>query len=171
VSGLDRLNALPAEAAERELLACCGAREWARRMAAARPFADEAALLARAEDVWWALDQADWREAFRAHPPIGGRKAEAETSRSERERGWSSAEQAGMRSADQATRAALAEGNRVYQERFGFVYLVCATGKSAEEMLALLRARLENPPGEEIRVAAAEQAKITALRLRRLVGA
>jgi OHCU decarboxylase len=171
VSGLARLNALPAEEAERELLTCCGSRGWARRMAEARPFADEAALLARAEEVWWALDEADWREAFRAHPRIGERRAEAEESRSERERAWSSAEQAGMRSADLATRAALAEGNRVYQQRFGFVFLVCATGKSAEEMLALLRARLENSPGEEIRAAAAEQAKITVLRLRKLVEA
>lgn len=169
MSGLERLNALPAAAAERELLTCCGSREWARRMAAARPFADLPALLARAEEVWRSLDEREWREAFRAHPRIGERRAEAEESRTERERGWSAAEQSGMGSADDATRAALADGNRAYEARFGDVYLVCATGRTAEEMLEMLRRRLENDPAEEIRVAAAEQAKITALRLRRLV--
>jgi OHCU decarboxylase len=168
VSGLDRLNALAADEAERALLACCGSRAWARRMADARPFASEAALLATAEEAWWVLDEADWLEAFRAHPRIGERKAEA--GQTGRERAWSAGEQSGMDAAADATRAALAEGNRAYEARFGHVYLVCAAGKSAEELLAILRARLGNDPATELRAAAAEQAKITALRLRRLLG-
>ena len=168
MSGVERLNALPAEAAEAELRACCGSRAWARRMAAARPFAREDALLALAEELWWSLDEADWLEAFRAHPRIGEREAEA--GQTERERGWSAGEQAGADAADAATRAELAAGNRAYEARFGFIYIVCATGRSAEEMLSILRGRLANDPAAELRTAAAEQAKITALRLQKLLG-
>lgn len=168
MSGLDRLNALDADEAERALLACCGSRAWARRMAAARPFASEAALLARAEEAWWVLDEADWHEAFRAHPRIGER--EAEGGQSARAAGWSAGEQAYVAGAADEVRAALAQGNRAYEARFGRVYLVSAAGKSAEELLAILRSRLGNDPATELRAAAAEQAKITALRLRRLLG-
>lgn len=167
MSGVARLDALPPAEAERALLACCGSRAWARRMAAARPFASAGTLLAAAEETWWSLDEADWREAFRAHPRIG--EGAAEAGRTERERGWSSDEQAGVRTAGEATRAALAEGNRAYEARFGHVYLVCATGRSADELLSILRGRLENPPAAELRVAAGEQAKITALRLGKLL--
>ena len=169
MSALDRLNALPAADAERELLACCGSREWARRVAAARPFPDAAALLDRADDVWRALDEADWQEAFRAHPRIGERRAEA--GQTARERAWSAGEQAGMRTAAEATQRALAEGNRAYEARFGFIYIVCATGRSADEMLALLTERLANRPADEIRVAAEEQRRITRLRLEKLLAA
>jgi OHCU decarboxylase len=167
VSGVARLDALTAEAAERELLACCGSWEWARRMAAARPFADEDALLEAADRLWWELGEEAWLEAFRAHPRIGERKAEAEAGRTERERRWSAGEQAGAAGAGEETRAALAEGNRAYEARFGFVFLVCATGRTAEEMLATLRARMGNEPAEELRVAAEEQRKITRIRLRK----
>ena len=165
--GIERLNALPAGEAEEALRACCGSPEWARRMAAARPFASEDALLALAEEVWWELEEADWLEAFRSHPRIGEREAEA--GQTERERGWSAGEQAGAEAADGETRAALAAGNRAYEERFGFIYIVCATGKSAEEMLSILSARLANDPATELRVAAGEQARITAIRLHKLM--
>ena len=167
MSALERLNALPPGEAERELLTCCGSREWARRVAAARPFAGAAALLERADAVWWELGEEDWREAFRSHPRIGEKKAEA--GQTGRERAWSAGEQAGMRTAAEATQRALAEGNRAYEARFGWIYIVCATGKSADEMLELLRRRLANDPDTEIRVAAEEQRRITRLRLEKLL--
>ena len=167
MNGAEHLNALPAERAEGELLACCASREWARRMAAARPFRDAAELLERADTVWWSLGEADWHEAFRGHPRIGERKAAA--GQGDRERAWSAGEQAGMDRAAEDTRRAMEEGNRAYEERFGHIYLVCATGRSADEMLDLLHARLANDPETEMRVAAGEQARITRLRLEKLL--
>lgn len=168
MSGVHRLNALSAEDAERELLTCCGSRAWARQMAAARPFADADALLARADSIWRNLDEADWREAFRSHPRIGERKAEA--GQTAREQAWSAGEQSGMARAADATRDALADGNRAYEARFGYIYIVCATGRTADEMLAFLRSRLENDAAAEIRVSAEEQRKITRIRLEKLLG-
>ena len=169
MSGLDRLNALPAEEAERELLTCCGSRAWARRMAAARPFPDEAALYETADRTWGELGEADWLEAFRSHPRIGERKAEA--GQTAREQAWSAGEQSGMDAAAAATQQAIAEGNRAYEARFGHIYIVCASGRSADEMLALLRSRLGNDPETEIRVAAEEQRRITRIRLEKLLAA
>jgi OHCU decarboxylase len=167
MTGLDRLNSLPHDDAMRELLTCCGSREWARRMAAARPFANEASLLERADEVWWSLEERYWLEAFRSHPRIGEKKAEA--GQTSREQAWSAGEQAGVSSAAAEMQRALAEGNREYDERFGFIYIVCATGKTADEMLALLRQRLGNDPAAELRVAAGEQSKITRIRLEKLL--
>jgi OHCU decarboxylase len=169
MNGLARLNTLPADDAECALLTCCGSRAWARRMADARPFPDADALLARADETWWELDEADWREAFRSHPRIGERKAQAE--QTGREQAWSAGEQAGMAAAADATRDALAEGNRAYEARFSHIYIVCATGRSADEMLALLQSRLANDADTEIRVAAEEQRKITRIRLQKLLDA
>jgi 2-oxo-4-hydroxy-4-carboxy-5-ureidoimidazoline decarboxylase len=164
-AGLARLNGLGTEAAAAELLACCGSSAWARALAACRPFADEEALFAAAERIWWDLGPEGWREAFAAHPRIGERAAGPTA-------GWSEAEQAGARDAADAAApllADLAAANRDYEARFGHVFLICATGKSAGEMLAALRARMGNEPAAEIRIAAGEQAKITRLRLRRLL--
>ena len=169
MNGLDRLNALPADQARRELLTCCGSTAWARRVADARPFPGADALYEAADRAWWELGEADWREAFRSHPRIGENKAEA--GQTGRERAWSAGEQAGMGSAADATRHALAEGNRAYEARFGYIYIVCASGKSADEMLALLRSRLANDAETEIRVAAEEQRKITRIRLEKLLAA
>lgn len=169
MTALDRLNTLPPDDAVRELLTCCGSREWARRMAAARPFVDDASLLKRADEVWWALDERDWLEAFRSHPRIGEKKAEA--GQTSREQAWSAGEQAGVSSAAAETQRALADGNRKYDERFGFIYIICATGKSADEMLAILRQRLGNDPATELRTAAGEQSKITRIRLEKLLAA
>jgi len=157
-TGLARLNGLAAAAAELELASCCGSSAWARALAAGRPFAEEADLFAAAERVWWGLASEDWREEFAAHPRIGAPAA-----------GLAAAEQAAAREAAAPVLAALAAANRAYEARFGHVFLICATGKSAEEMLAALEARMGNDPEEELRVAAAEQAKITRLRLRRLL--
>lgn len=155
---LHELNALPAADAERALLACCGSRRWAHDLAARRPFASLAELHSAADQAWWSLDRADWLEAFSAHPRIG-----------ERGTGWSSDEQAAAASAADTVKAALARRNREYEARYGHVFLVCATGRSAESMLADLERRMRNETDTELRVAAGEQAKITRLRLDKLV--
>lgn len=164
---IERLNALDEEAAREALAQCCGSREWVARMLARRPFTSREALLDAAGQVWWSLEERDWLEAFRSHPRIGEQKAEA--GQTERERRWSAGEQSGMGSAADVTRAAIAEGNQRYEQRFGFIYIVCASGRSADEMLGLLRERLEHDPETEIRVAAGEQARITRLRLEKLL--
>ena len=158
------MSRLEAEAA---LLRCCGSVAWARRMAEARPFGDAAAVFAAADRTWWELGPDAWLEAFRAHPRIGER--DAATSHGSEARAWSAREQAGVAGAAPEVRAALAEGNRAYEARFGHIFIVCATGKRADEMLALLTARLANDPAAELRVAAEEQRKITRLRLERLL--
>jgi OHCU decarboxylase len=167
MNSLSRLNSLPLAEARAEFLKCCGSTRWAEEVAARRPYASADGLEETAERVWWELSSADWLEAFRAHPKIGERKAAAAVS--EQARGWSEREQAGAAGARADTRQALAEGNRAYEERFGFIFIVCATGKTADEMLALLEARLGNERATELRVAAEEQSKITRLRLRKLL--
>ena len=152
------LNALGEGAAATALTRCCAARRWVDSMLAARPFASDAALFAAAERAWWGLGREDWLEAFAAHPRIGERADDA----------WARREQAGAERAGQATAAALARGNRVYEGRFGHVFLICATGKGADELLRALEARLANDAAGELRIAAGEQAKITRLRLERL---
>ena len=160
------LNALLPHEAEGELLACCGSRAWATEMAARRPFGGLGAVLEAADAVWRGLGREDWLEAFRAHPRIGEKKAEAPQAAGARR--WAEKEQAGVTSASAETLAALAEGNRAYDARFGHIYIVCATGRSADEMLALLRARLDHDPATELGVAAEEQRKITRIRLEKL---
>jgi 2-oxo-4-hydroxy-4-carboxy-5-ureidoimidazoline decarboxylase len=157
---LRRLNALPDQEARMELLACCGSRRWAARVSAGRPYADNAAVLAAADVAWDACTEADVREAFAAHPRIG-----------EPERGGAQgrAEQAASAGADAATRDALREGNLAYERRFGHIYIVCASGRSAEELLQDLRRRLDNDPRTELGVAAEEQRRITRLRLQKLL--
>jgi OHCU decarboxylase len=136
-------------------------------MVESRPFSDVETLLRRADEIWWGLGPADWREAFAHHPRIGERTATV--AQGARARGWSAGEQRGVADASFDVRSALAEGNREYERRFGHIYLVSAAGKSADELLDLLRARLLNDPTTELEVAAAEQAKITRLRLEKLV--
>ncbi|HWK88416.1 MAG TPA: 2-oxo-4-hydroxy-4-carboxy-5-ureidoimidazoline decarboxylase [Longimicrobium sp.] len=167
MSGIARLNQLPADQAEAELLTCCGSRRWARAVAALRPFADADELMEAADRTWWGLDREDWLEAFRGHPRIGEKKAER--AQTDREQGWSSSEQAGMDAAAEETRRALAEGNRAYEDRFGHIYLVCASGRGADELLSILRSRLGNDADTELRVAAEEQRAITRLRLEKLL--
>jgi OHCU decarboxylase len=162
------LNALPAPEAEAELLKCCGSKSWASRMINDRPFTDLANVLAKADLIWSSLAPDDWLEAFRSHPKIGEKKAEQ--AQSSVAKAWSEQEQSGTRDSATKTMAALAEGNREYAERFGFIFIVCASGKSAEEMLAILQSRLHNQPQDELKIAAEEQRKITQLRLRKLIG-
>ena len=158
---LEWLNALPADEASNEFLKCCGSTRWAETMVQRRPFLDIEELTRTANEVWWSLGRADWLEAFRSHPKIGETAAPSQQ--------WSGQEQAGVRDATQDTIDSLARLNREYENKFGFIFIVCATGKSAGEMLAILRERLRNETDAELPIAAAEQAKITELRLKKLV--
>ncbi len=164
---IGKLNRLTAEEARAALLACCGSTRWASEVAALRPFWDVGQLLNLGGRVWRELPREDWLEAFRAHPKIGEKQAEKETG-AEAQR-WAEGEQSRAREASNETLDALAEANRGYEERFGFIFIVCATGKSADEMLALLRERIDNDPETELRVAAGEQWRITELRLRKFL--
>ena len=166
-AGLERLNSLPEEAAEQELRKCCGSTNWIRRMVGQRPFRNASQWLEMADRLWRESSAEDWLEAFRHHPRIGEKKAAAGNSGDAQR--WSHAEQAGASNAAPEVSAALAEGNLAYENCFGYIFIVCATGKSSEEMLAILRQRLQNDPGKEIHVAAEEQRKITRLRLEKLL--
>ena len=161
------MNALSAEAAREELLKCCGAKRWATELERRRPFANVAQLLAAADEVWWSLDQNDWLEAFRSHPQIGEKKAAGTLAAQSQQ--WSSQEQQGVQNGDSDAVERLARLNQAYEQKFGFIFIVCATGKSSDEILALLEERITNDPAAEWRNAAAEQAKITELRLRKLI--
>lgn len=165
--GLERLNALSEKEAEAELLKCCGSALWARRMAAERPFHDLQELLAKADAVWWALDAEDWLEAFSRHPKIG--EKESARAQAEAAQQWSEQEQAGTNAADEETRLTLAAANREYERKFGYIYIICATGKTADQMLSILQERLQNNADKEIRVAAEEQRRITHLRVQKLL--
>jgi OHCU decarboxylase len=164
---LDALNALAPQPCRAELLKCCGSARWAERMAAARPFDDIDSMLERADKIWWALDAGDWLEAFSHHPKIGEKKAAVVQSQEAAR--WSEQEQSAARTLEEETRAELLALNRAYEERFGFIFIVCATGKTGEEMLALLKERLRNDRDTELRIAAEEQRRITHLRLRKLL--
>jgi 2-oxo-4-hydroxy-4-carboxy-5-ureidoimidazoline decarboxylase len=141
-----------------ELAACCAARSWVAALVAGRPYPDQDALFAASDAATAELTDAGLAEALAAHPRIGDRTGEA----------WSRQEQAGMASAGADLHAELAAANAAYEQRFGQVYLVCATGKSAEELLAVCRSRLGNDPATERAVVLAELAKISRLRLAKL---
>jgi allantoicase len=165
-----RVDALPPRVAEQEFLAVCASMTWASAMVAARPFESLDAARAVAERAWARCEEPDWREAFAAHPRIGERRADADA----QSRAWSEAEQAavaaGASEDDAAARAVLPSANQAYEARFGHVFLICAAGRGAAEILRELRRRMLNAPAEELRTAAAEQAKITLSRLERLYG-
>ena len=144
--------------AEADLLKCCGSLRWAHEMAS-HSFPNAKEVFATADGIWWSLSPSDWLEAFQAHPRIGERT----------ESRWAREEQSGARQAPQEVTAELREANRLYEDRFGFIFIVCATGKSAEQMLRLLRDRLDNDVQAEIRIAAEQQRKITHLRLKRVL--
>lgn len=155
------INGLPANAARTALARCCASHQWVKRMLAGRPYTSDPQLYQAAEREWWALDRADWLEAFAAHPRIGDRPTDD----------WSRGEQSGVAPAGPDLRLALREENGAYERRFGHVFLVCATGRSAPDLLVELRTRLANDPETELRVTAGEQGKITRLRLEKLVNA
>lgn len=171
--GVRRLSDLPDGEARAELRACCGSSRWVERMLSQRPFKNRDEVFESAAHLWWQLGRQDWLEAFAAHPRIGedatAGPTGGPTGGAALAARWSAAEQSQVSAAELVVKAALAEVNRAYEVRFGHVYIVCATGKSAEELLALARIRLGNDPDTELTVAAAEQAKITRLRLERLL--
>jgi 2-oxo-4-hydroxy-4-carboxy-5-ureidoimidazoline decarboxylase len=158
---------MPADRAAGLLAECCGSARWVRMMLERRPFRRREALLSAALEVWRSLDPADWKEAFAHHPRIGERTSPLP--QGAQARVWSASEQARADSAGDQTRRALAEANRAYEARFGYTYIVCATGRTAEEMLALARERLANDATSELRVAAGEQEEIARLRLQALL--
>lgn len=167
MSAADVVNAGSDADARALLLRCCGSTRWAERVAARRPFTDDAALFRAADEEWAGASQTDVLEALGHHPRIGAdldelRKKYASTAT------WAAGEQSGAQAASEATLVALRDGNVAYEARYGHIFVVCATGRSADEMLAILRARLGNDPEGELRVAAAEQGKITRLRLEKL---
>jgi len=161
------LNSLSAARAECALLDCCGSATWAQQMAAARPFASLAQVVEAANRIWAGLRPSDWLEAFRHHPPIGGNKsAQKQSSTAKR---WSVKEQSNVQKTSPEMWPVLAAANAAYRARFGYIFIVCATGKTTEEMLALLKQRLANDPDSELRIAAEEQRKITRLRIEGLL--
>ncbi len=164
---LQELNCLPAEEARQAFLDCCASQRWAARMAAGRPYPSRADLNLSSSQIWTALSAEDWLEAFAAHPKIGGTKSRNKTSQTSRR--WSTQEQNGVHRASEKTLQQLAQLNLEYQETFGYVFLVCATGKTALEILHLLRERLENDGAEELRIAANEQRLITSVRLEKML--
>jgi len=166
---LDELNRLPAVQAEAEFLKCCGATRWAKAMTDARPFTRVESLLTKSDEVWQVLGEHDWLEAFRAHPKIGERKATG--AQSQQASSWSAQEQAQAQEAADETKIAIAEGNTIYERRFGFIFIICASGKSADEILSSLNQRLQNDTGTELQIAAGEQQKIMRLRLEKLLRA
>ncbi len=167
LEALTRLNALPEQEARSALTRCCGATRWVEQMLRARPFASARALHEAAEDIWAALGAEDVREAFAHHPEIGA-NVEALRQKFGATQDLSRAEQASVGEASEATLHALARFNVSYRERFGYSFIVCATGKSAQEMLDILYSRIDHAPEVELAIAAAEQAKITRLRLEKI---
>ena len=161
------LNSLSDEEATKELLQCCGSKRWASATATGRPYDSLKILLATADDIWWSLNPNDWLEAFRTHPKIGEKKAADKVSAQSQQ--WSGQEQSGVGNASNKTIDSLATLNHEYEQKFGFIFIICATGKTSDEMLAALRERLTHDPAAELPIAAAEQSKITALRLKKLL--
>ncbi|HXY50130.1 MAG TPA: 2-oxo-4-hydroxy-4-carboxy-5-ureidoimidazoline decarboxylase [Terriglobales bacterium] len=162
---LSRWNGLTPEEAVRDILACCGSVAWARELAARRPLTDERSLVNASDEIWSRLGPQDWMEAFARHPRIGEQNAPPEASA--QSAAWSAQEQRNLAFSGEAVQAALREANREYEERFSRVFIVFASGKSASEILEILRRRLRNEEATELQEAAEEQRKITNLRLQR----
>ena len=164
---LESLNSLPFREAEQALLQCCGSTRWAHEMSNARPYESLESLIRTANDSWWSLESGDWLEAFRSHPKIGEKKAASDVSAQSHQ--WSGQEQAGVSNASRDTADSLAALNQAYEQKFGFIFIICATGKTSDQMLSTLQDRLDHDAATELRIAAAEQSKITELRLKKLV--
>jgi 2-oxo-4-hydroxy-4-carboxy-5-ureidoimidazoline decarboxylase len=162
---LARWNSLDPSAAAREALPCCGSNAWAAALSARRPILDEPALLEASASVWRALPPEHWQEAFDSHPRIG--QSQAQNRATEKSLRWSAQEQHAVLSQDDATKLALADANRRYEERFGRIFIVCATGKTPAEMLTILEERMKNDAATELSEAAEQQRQITQIRLHR----
>ena len=167
LKGIERFNQLSVAQARKALFDCCGSKKWVEQIISLRPFLSAANLLDASDKTWSALERREWLAAFRHHPAIGGRRAKGK--QSETARRWSAGEQSAAQQASAETLAALAAANRAYQAKFGHVFLICASGKSSEEILKNLQKSLLTGPEEELRNAAEEQRKITRLRLEKLL--
>ncbi|HXT26548.1 MAG TPA: 2-oxo-4-hydroxy-4-carboxy-5-ureidoimidazoline decarboxylase [Candidatus Eisenbacteria bacterium] len=165
---LRKWNEVSSMEGAKEILSCCGSTAWAERLAQRRPFADESSLLTASEEIWSSLTPNDWLEAFRNHPRLG--ESPDDTPTSARSAAWSQQEQARVNTADDDVKCALTAANRAFEETFGHIFIVCATGKSAAEILAILRRRMQNDKHTELREAADEQRQITQLRLKKWLG-
>lgn len=167
MASIDELNSLSSEQLVQTLTGCCGSHRWCETISAMRPFADSADLHVKADAAFEQLGDSDWLDSFACHPQIGDLESlKMKFAGNDR---WSSGEQSGISAADEQTLIELAEGNRKYAERFGYIFIVCASGKTADEMLDLLKARLVHAPEKEIGVAAEQQRQITHLRIDKLL--
>jgi len=164
---LARWNNLSAIDAANEILPCCGSNAWAAAMASKRPLQNDAALLAACDEIWRGLGEADWLEAFRSHTRIG--ESHAEKAVGAQSSAWSEQEQLKATTADEAVKTALKWGNREYEQKFGRIFIVCATGQSASEILEILRRRLHNDDAAELQQAAEEQRQIMRIRLNKWI--
>lgn len=164
---IQKFNALTEGDARQALYRCCSSTRFTENLLDKRPFSSKEELFEAAEEIWWSLSSEDWLEAFKGHPKIGD--ISSLRKKYNQSRAWSEGEQEGVEGAGEETLEALSRGNDAYLEKYGFIFIVCATGKSAEEMLSLLQVRLKNSRDEELKIAAQEQAKITALRLEKLI--
>lgn len=164
---LARWHQLPSREAENEIMPCCGSTVWAAEMSNRRPLENEAALLAASDEIWLRLSETDWLQAFHSHPRIGESVTHASTDKSA---AWPAQEQQKVADAADAVKIALAEGNREYERRFQHIFIVCATGKTASEILAILRRRLHHDAATELREAAEQQRLITQIRLKKWLG-
>jgi 2-oxo-4-hydroxy-4-carboxy-5-ureidoimidazoline decarboxylase len=162
---LVRWNSLDPATAAREALPCCGSQAWAAALASKRPIASESSLVETSSSVWLSLPEEAWHEAFDSHPRIG--QKHAQTRATEESLRWSAQEQRTALSEDDAAKLALEDANRRYEQRFGRIFIVCATGKSSTEILAILESRMNNDAATELREAAEQQRQITELRLHR----
>lgn len=163
---LSEFHALPEKEAFGTLFLCCGCTNWAQQLAAARPFGTLEDVKSTSDRIWAETTESDWLEAFSHHPKIGDVKSLEKKFASTA--AWASGEQASVQQASSDVIQRLAQGNSEYENRFGFIFIVCATGKSAAEMLELLENRLPNDRETELRIAADEQNKITHIRLNKL---
>ncbi|MDH3710115.1 MAG: 2-oxo-4-hydroxy-4-carboxy-5-ureidoimidazoline decarboxylase [Cyclobacteriaceae bacterium] len=164
---LSGINQASGEELKHELINCCGSHKWVQSMIDERPYFDTEHLLFNAQNIWSQLTPEDWKEAFDHHPQIGDlnslKQKFASTAR------WAANEQKGTLQSDEETLIQLADFNQQYLDKFGYIFIICATGKSAEEMLQALKSRINNEEDQEITIAAAEQAQITQLRLQKLL--
>lgn len=164
---LEDLNSLAPAEATSEFERCCGAHVWVQAMVTVRPFASATAMFETADRIWAGLTPEDWLEAFTHHPRIGD--IDSLKAKYANTKQWAQGEQAGAAAASDEVLQALAEGNQQYEAKFGYLFIVCATGKTAGEMLDILRGRLPNDPERELGIAAEEQRKITRIRLEKLI--
>ena len=164
---VEELNSLPNHEAAEQLTICCGSSKWVEMMTNLRPFLNRTELLDAAKKTWFSLTNQDWLEAFEHHPKIGD--LESLRNKFQKTAEFSLSEQIGLNDVSEDILIQLEKGNRLYENKFGYIFIVCASGKNAEEILALLQARINNDPKEELLIATNDQNEITILRIEKLL--